>query len=134
MKTEMNSRFRFRVWDKVAQGYNNREYYINMTGGLSRLLPMARANEAGSLSLDNFVIEQCTGRQDINGKLIYEGDILKIKYGRHKVHYTATASIHWNGLGFILKEKDGSCIIRFDLPAVIEVIGNIHENPELMEG
>lgn len=131
----MNDRFRFRVWDKVAKEYNNREYYINMTGGLSRLLPMRRASEVGALSLDNFIIEQCTGRKDINGKLIYEGDIVRAKFaarGRDGAYYMTRGQIYWYGLEIVLKGKDSTCV-RLNIQVDIEVIGNIHENPELLK-
>ena len=56
---------------------------------------------------------QCTGLKDKNGKLIYEGDIVKFKNFDNK---------YYNRL-------DWDYVSRFRL----EVIGNIYENPELLE-
>ena len=75
---------------------------------------------------------QCTGLRDKNGKLIYEGDIVKDKINQ-------TYEIIWkdNAIMFLMKHigdtyREGlySLII---LENGIEVIGNIYENPELLE-
>ena len=68
-------------------------------------------------------IGQFTGLHDKNGKEIYEGDVLKDKY-----EYIGTA--HWYGSGFEFINTSGMMENGNDL----EVIGNIHENPELLEG
>lgn len=70
-------------------------------------------------------ILQCTGLKDKNGKLIYESDILKDKYG-------ALHPISWNVKGFY--EADTFAIAGFykTIQEDMEVIGNIYENKELI--
>lgn len=83
-------------------------------------------------------VGQWTGLLDKNNKEIYEGDIVKTKGGWGGI-------VLWNSRGYFYI-KDGSyyedeepdlspigsllCCERKQL----EIIGNIHDNPELMEG
>lgn len=87
-------------------------------------------------NLDIDKSQQFTGLKDKNGKDIYEGDILS--YGNKKDEIII--KIVWVDLsdnGFkIIKQKNKHIlhdirIYRFD--EVAEVIGNIYENPELLE-
>lgn len=58
-----NSRFKFRAWHKESKGY----YYFDLYDIKKHTLD----------EFDNNDIEQCTGLEDKNGNLIYEGDIVK---------------------------------------------------------
>ena len=86
-----------------------------------------------SLGVIPETVGQYTGLTDKNGKRIFEGDIVE------RVSDGERAVISWLkysacfGLSF-----DGWCC-GFDnyddnLPSNFEVIGNIHDNPELLEG
>lgn len=75
--------------------------------------------------------EQCTGLKDKNGKLIYEGDIVKTEWFDEKTIY----QVVWDEkmACFYFDSKDMLYLFD-DLPAeVTEIIGNIDENPELLE-
>jgi uncharacterized phage protein (TIGR01671 family) len=82
----------------------------------------------------NVVLEQFTGLLDRNGKDIYEGDILIS--ARTKAKFI----VEYLGGGFIqhpiefdtLSSKDPSDYIYWEWNE-LEIIGNIHENPELLE-
>jgi uncharacterized phage protein (TIGR01671 family) len=73
-------------------------------------------------------VGQCTGLKDKNGKLIYEGDIVR-DINIPSYFYIVV----WFKGGFYLKSTVSNSFLMFDTTQQ-EVIGNIYENPELLEG
>lgn len=90
---------------------------------------------------DNFIIEQYTGLKDKNGQKIFEGDIVKVNddFDKYGLNAGEIYEVYFNAGGFRCKHKYESSIARGDKGFWIddgndyEVIGNIHENPELLE-
>lgn len=78
-------------------------------------------------------VGQFTGVADINGRQIYEGDIVRVRVSNDRFKKNPRFR---NGV-VTFCEYDGGwtngCYFRF-LPQRMEVIGNIHDNPELLEG
>lgn len=73
-----------------------------------------------------FEIMQYTGLKDKNGREIYEGDVVKNEYGKvMEVQYDPRSAAF--GVGDYYFGTIGS-------GKILEVIGNIFENPELLEG
>lgn len=85
----------------------------------------------GWSEIDPSTICQCTGLKDKNGKLIWENDVVNLKNGKGVVIWDkAEWRIKWikdtiwrKDLHFWVNEDDWKC----------EVIGNIFDNPELLE-
>lgn len=86
----------------------------------------------------DFILMQSTGLKDKKGEEIYEGDIVKYKSKKGAFTDIATYSKFYAFFG--LKDDTGDLICSFDwlLENVgkdgFEVIGNIYENPGLLEG
>jgi len=117
----MNRPIKFRVWDKITNQYLQELgiYYWHIPYSLDGEEITGEANLVGLSELlkhDNFVTQQYTGLNDKNGKEIYEGDIIHLKFGE----LNANLVVKWDKyMG--LKYHNGGWTS----------IGNIFENPEL---
>ena len=74
-------------------------------------------------NLHNLELMQYTGLKDKNGVEIYEGDIVKLNIPTYK---TFTKVIHTLYDAFVLESNVES-------NDYIEILGNIHNNPDILE-
>lgn len=74
-------------------------------------------------------VGQYTGLKDKNGAKIFEGDITK-----HRSNYSGNDVVavitYTDGCFLAMADKDSG----FNISDKLEVIGNIHDNPELLNG
>ncbi|WP_024831623.1 YopX family protein [Ruminiclostridium josui] len=79
---------------------------------------------------------ESTGEKDINGTTIYTGDIVKRTSGLLGDEYDGfTGVVKFLMAAFVIESldrKDGTSL--GDDVAELEVLGNIYDNPELLEG
>lgn len=80
-------------------------------------------------------VGQFTGLTDKNGKAIYEGDIVQSKLKRLR-KYDEILQICFANSEYCGKDKYGSStsLSLLEEYHTLEVIGNIHDNPELING
>lgn len=127
------------VYGLVTRLYN--EYFEN--------LPAEMTNTAGvsGIEVDYKTVGQYTGLTDKNDRKIFEGDVVRLDNRSPKGSWTAVVEFgNPNGTyswGYQLKRIDGDEGFNPDIllwiemeetGATCEVIGNIHDNPEILKG
>ena len=126
----MKDRFKFRVWyepkgitrDKPIMIYNAEDTYDCMAG---KPVIIYKSCFGDVLEDDEYTVMQCTGLKDRNGKLIYEGDIVKETLTDF-INEKHIIVVEWDALNASYNFENLHNCER-------EVIGNIYENPELLE-
>ena len=114
---------KYRIFDKLRGRYlTKKEGFVYPDGEL-------KVDDVGE-----YIVEECTGLKDKNGKLIWEGDIIELTRARNYGYIPKGSRlvIKWNTFdccgfstgirGNLTKKCADNCII----------VGNIHENPDLL--
>lgn len=120
----MTREIKFRAWDKKQ----NKMLYGVSIGTIKVWDENAPLISHEFSYSEDCVFEQYTGLKDKNGIEIYEGDIVEKCYNKAKKLYSS-APVEFKHGKF---ESGGWTLCKFAHKC--EIIGNIHENPELLEG
>ncbi|MFR1315354.1 MAG: YopX family protein [Clostridium perfringens] len=146
----MNRDIKFRIYDtdEKEMFYQEDIDYIDFFTGIVFI----REEDGYDYLIDSRSdgkLMQYTGLKDKNGKEIYEGDILRCKCLKkckldscaEKVIQYKNSLIEWwesrCNLGYRLRDSKGKTMMIKPThlnTMEVEVIGNIYENPELLEG
>lgn len=145
---------KFRAWDKITKQYyavSGLEY--DDDGNLDEVylagVEISESNPVWNLRKPNdVVLEQYTDFKDDNDKEIAEGDIIQyigvddetliqaiVKYGNPEFYTNEDGTLYLKGFYFDDCETDDSAnLLDAEYEDLcIRVIGNIHENPELLK-
>lgn len=128
---------KFRIFNNLINNYDgflyeNVEFKGKLTGEVVAILPLER---------DYLEIELFTGFADKYGDKIYEGDIVTIDCIKLLVVFEKGSFVlkHYNkpiigdiplGTLYNIQEQDGVDDIKL---RCVEILGNMRENPELLE-
>ena len=84
--------------------------------------------------IDTETVGQYTGLTDMNGKKVFEGDIIKCKVHEMNGYRVRRGVVEYHGVGFIMNLDPNSWYDQKNISFDCEVIGNIYDNPELLKG
>jgi len=115
---------KFRVWDE------KRKKMLVPAGIYEDGVPFIRYNDgSNAMPLNDYPVMQYTGLKDKNGREIYEGDLLSV--APHSRPY----EVRWVGAGFFGVDPEYNDLeMHANAVKDMEVVGNIWETPELLEG
>ncbi len=107
-------------------------WYICQTGFADWNMPRG----VDFIKVDPSTVCQYTGLKDCNGKRIFEGDILESSFSTYSNIYIVydefKASFGWLSTDFIRTQGKAREITNYDM-SLRAIIGNILDNPELLE-
>ena len=151
----MAHEIKFRAWDKKTKKMfavhelnfaeeNGKTGNVELIRGYSSVgcTSFEGRDMFGSYNVSRFELMQYTNLHDKNGKEIYEGDIIKYNFksltGDKTINRERISKVFWQEFRATWAVNDGrfcnSDLFQYVKNGnVVEVIGNIYENPDLLK-
>ena len=129
---------RFRAWHKTWEEMGKvKRIRFDDDGNVSTVL--FKGKDFGSnTKIDEIELMQSTGLKDKNGKEIFEGDIIAIEVDDTETPINARVSQN-SKIGVLMfhvfEDNEDVPMVELleDNSVAFEIIGNVYENPELLE-
>lgn len=122
---------KFRAWDKELEKWANYSITDNRLEFYVQKIDRWRIDQRGK----RFILSEYTGKNDVNGEDIYEGDVIKaISFAR----WIGVVEYSDENQAFIFDDLDKkyrgkSTVFMNQFDDGFEILGNIYENPELLK-
>lgn len=132
----MSREIKYRVWDEGEKEYIDGLFLLAPDGKLYEKIDDFHFLER---SPDRYIVEQYTGLKDKNGKMIMEGDIVKTNspdqpnFKAGVIEFAQRAFWISNVPSDRPDHTHSELLLQY-WETKIEIIGNVHENPELLGG
>lgn len=148
MQELMQDRYKFKIYDKTEKKFlpldsktENTDSWISIDNTGVYLVERDNARDVAFFTdiTEDVIILQCTGLKDKNGKLIYEADIVRFKDNITINGSKAHIAVIEHNEAFNAFMYHAECMGLYTVNKAqnekfnVEVIGNIYENPELLE-
>lgn len=129
---------KFRAWDSVEKKFVE-HFFIADNGLICNMeRPTSGYNSPIPVEKSELILMQSTGLKDKNGKEIFEGDIIAIEVDDTETPINARVSQN-SKIGVLMfhvfEDNEDVPMVELleDNSVVFEIIGNVYENPELLE-
>ena len=122
---------KFRAWDSSKKEMFTDTFAITESGQVVVVEQESVASPPDYVFVEHLVIMQSTGLHDKNGKEIFEGDIVKMAKDVYS-DPTYYEIVRHRGGAYRFESNQHGCELWLR-HTNCEVIGNIYENPELLE-
>lgn len=133
----------YRLWCKNNNEWEKNNSWIGMNGCLMTL----RHGCPYPLRSDTHILQRSTGKTDISGREVFEGDIIEshlpdgrildinmvVRYGTYQ-DYCPVDEEYMDNVGFYVCAQGYPDMPLGPLENYAKVIGNIFENPKLISG
>lgn len=127
---------KFRAWDSAKKEMFKDTFAITESGQVVVVEQESVASSPDYVFVDHLVIMQSTGLKDKNGKEVFEGDILAFETDDEVIN----VNVFWDEEHALFMFESKKYNEQEPLAELVEnntypfeIIGNIYENPELLE-
>ena len=121
---------KFIAWDKERKRWTNYSIADDLPRFYDKHTGCWKTDREG----ERFILCQYTGLKNFNGKEIYEGDIVRSEWF---LGWIGVAKYLDNNQSFVFESIDknyrGSRVSLGRTEQYVKILGNIYENPELLE-
>ena len=128
---------KFRAWDSAKKEMFKDTFAITESGQVVVVEQEDVMSPPDYVFVDHLVIMQSTGLKDKNGKEIFEGDVLELcdcgeTLGNVKAYWDSSLGAFMLD-AIVVDGREPMYKVMDDEDFSYSVIGNIYENPELLE-